>query len=117
MTNETFSKTLGRRIRELRKMNGMSQLDLANEMEVTLNTVSGIECGKTSPKLDTLYRMALALEIGLEDFFSFPEEFPRDKNVRKKVENLSRQLLLLDEPVLDLVLENVNLMLKMRDRK
>ncbi len=117
MKNEEFGKILGKRIRELRKMSGMSQLDLANEMDVTLNTISGIECGKTSPKLDTLYRMALALEISLEDFFSFPEEFPRDKTVRKKVENLSRQLLLLDEPVLDLILENVDLMLKMRDKK
>ncbi len=117
MTNETFSKTLGRRIREIRKMNGMSQLDLANEMEVTLNTVSGIECGKTSPKLDTLYRMAMALGIGLDDFFSFPEEFPNDKNVRKKVERLSRHLLRLEEPVVDIILENINLMLKMREKK
>ncbi len=84
MINETFSKILGRRIREIRKMNGMSQLDLANEMDVTLNTISGIECGKTSPKIDTLYRMALALEIGLEDFFLFPRNFPEIKTFEKK---------------------------------
>lgn len=114
MTKENFSKVLGNRIRELRKMNGMSQLDLATEMDVTLNTVSGIECGKTSPKIETLCRMALALDIPLEDFFSFPEQFPRDKNVRRKVENLARQLLIYDEDFIDLIIENIHTMMKIK---
>lgn len=54
MTDDDFAIKLGNRIRELRKIKGVSQLELAYDMDMSMNTISGIELGKISPKIETL---------------------------------------------------------------
>lgn len=54
MNDNDFATNLGNRIRELRKNKGVSQLELAYDMDMSMNTISGIELGKISPKIDTL---------------------------------------------------------------
>ena len=53
MNDNDFATNLGNRIRELRKNKGVSQLELAYDMDMSMNTISGIELGKISPKIDT----------------------------------------------------------------
>ena len=57
MNDEDFAIKLGNRIRELRKIKGVSQLELAYDMDMSMNTISGIELGKISPKIDTLKKI------------------------------------------------------------
>ena len=45
MTDDDFAIKLGNRIRELRKIKGVSQLELAYDMDMSMNTISGIELG------------------------------------------------------------------------
>ena len=46
--------TMGERIKELRKKNGMTQTDLAKKLGVTKGTISTWETGSRSPSFDVL---------------------------------------------------------------
>lgn len=54
---------LGMRIRYLRKLKGMSQLDLALESNINKNYISDLERGSRNPSLLILERICKALEI------------------------------------------------------
>jgi len=53
------------RIRTARERKGWSQLKLAYQCQVTPTTLSRLECGKGSPRLDTLERIAFALDVSV----------------------------------------------------
>ncbi len=115
MNDNDFAVNLGNRIRELRKNKGISQLELAYDMDMSMNTVSGIELGKISPKIDTLKKIAQRLDIDIADFFDFGKLPPKDKLVRKKVEEINRKLLPQDKEFLDLVSSNIDILIKIRN--
>ena len=60
-------RVTGKRIQELREKQGLTQLDLAAKIEGDFDTtnVSRIESGRTNPTLYTLYRIAKALEVDI----------------------------------------------------
>lgn len=69
MTDDDFAIKLGNRIRELRKIKGVSQLELAYDMDMSMNTISGIELGKISPKIETLRKIAEKLNVSMSELF------------------------------------------------
>lgn len=64
--NKELTKALGERIRKLRKKQGMSQEDLANEADIPLSQVGRIERGENNPTISTLYVISLALGVDLK---------------------------------------------------
>ena len=65
-TNETGSEIgrhLGMRVREVRKMRGLSQNALSHRMKVPRTYISRVEMNRTVPTIATLHRIANALEI------------------------------------------------------
>lgn len=64
-------KLLGKRIRQLRKNNGLSQERFAELIGIDPNSVSRIECGVHYPSLDTLEKIATILKIEMRDLFLF----------------------------------------------
>lgn len=117
MTDYDFAMNLGNRIRELRKNKGVSQLELAYDMDMSMNTISGIELGKISPKIDTLKKIAQKLDIDISELFDFSENTPKDKVIRKKVEEISRKLMPLDRELLDLMSNNIDILIKIKNLK
>lgn len=115
MKNNNFATNLGNRIRELRKNKGMSQLELAYDMDMSMNTISGIELGKISPKIDTLKKIAQKLDVDLAEFFDFNMPSPKDKAIRKKIEEITRKLLPQDKEFLELVSNNIDILIKIRE--
>ena len=67
MKNRDLVKALGDRIQKLRKKQGLSQLDLANEADVPLSQIGRIERGETNPTISTLYVIAVSLKIELKN--------------------------------------------------
>jgi transcriptional regulator with XRE-family HTH domain len=57
--------SLGKKIEDLRRRRGLTTRALAAGVQVTSSLISQIEHGKTSPSLDTLRRIAKALEVPL----------------------------------------------------
>lgn len=58
--------SIGERIIELRKLAGMSQLDLAKHMEVTRQAVSKWETDQSSPDAANLIRLSEVLDSDIE---------------------------------------------------
>ena len=65
---------IGRRLQELRAMQGLSIRALADISGLNFNTLSLIENEKSSPNVSTLQQLATALQISITAFFeiSFP---------------------------------------------
>ncbi|HOQ98649.1 MAG TPA: helix-turn-helix domain-containing protein [Anaerolineae bacterium] len=72
---------VGRRIRELRERKGLSLRTLAEQSGLSVNAVSLIERGQSSPTVSTLHRLAAALGVRIVDLFG-PEETARVVYVR-----------------------------------
>lgn len=66
---ERLEETLGNRLRELRRQQGLSLRALAEKSGLSANTLSLIENGKTSPSVATLQQIGLALNIPITAFF------------------------------------------------
>lgn len=69
MEKSDLLKTIGKRIQEIRKSKGYSQVDLVGKIEGRIDTtnISRIESGRTNPTVFTLHRIAEALEISLSE--------------------------------------------------
>ena len=61
--------TLGRKVRELRLSINMTQADLADEAEIRQALISEIERGEANPTLDSILRIAVALDVSLSALF------------------------------------------------
>ena len=60
---------LGERLRAARKGLGLSQRDLARQLDTAVSTVSDIENALVNPGVLTLMRLAEALNMELSDLF------------------------------------------------
>lgn len=66
-------RMLGLTIAYYRKLKGMTQIALAEKVDISRTHISNIEApnGTTSVSLDTLFDIADALEIPVKDLFDF----------------------------------------------
>lgn len=58
----TAGELLGERVRELRQKRGLTQVDLGERLSLPQSRVSEIEKGSRVPNLETILRLALALD-------------------------------------------------------
>lgn len=72
----TAQEVLGKRIEHLRKRKGWSQLELSLESEVNKNYICDLEKGRRNPSLEILERIAVALNITLEELFKGVQSIP-----------------------------------------
>lgn len=56
--DEGYSKKLGRKLKELRKLYNYTQVEISTAIEVTQPTYSNYENGRRTPSSDVLYRLA-----------------------------------------------------------
>ena len=73
---------VGQRLRSIRKSRNLSIRALAERSELSVNTLSLIENGKTSPSVNTLYRLARGLKVPITIFFD--SDLPSRKVVYQK---------------------------------
>jgi putative transcriptional regulator len=57
-------------LRVLRALRGWSQADLADQLEVSRQSVNAIETGKYDPSLPLAFRLARLFETTIEQIFS-----------------------------------------------
>ena len=68
---KTTKQLLGSRIKELRKIKELSQEELSVQVDVDPKYISFIECGRSSPSLETMENIARALGVEIKDLFEF----------------------------------------------
>lgn len=79
-------KKLGKRIKELRKNAGLTQEQVAEQIEMEQNTISVIESGRNFPTLVTLEKIANVLNVELSDFFVY-DYFEDIENIRENIQS------------------------------
>jgi serine/threonine-protein kinase RsbW len=85
------SVNIGNKLKEVRRLKGMSLRDLARRIDVSASFLSQVEQGKCQPSLETLTRMSAALEIKA-DYFLRDEEKPAKEILEIKLPNQLKYL-------------------------
>lgn len=95
---DTIKVLLGRRIRELRKAKKLTQEELAEKVGIGTPNISYFETGKFSPAIETLQKIAEALEVEIYELYMFNPLKSTDE-IRKELiealnssDNLTRML-------------------------
>ena len=81
-------KELGGHIRKLRQSTGMSQEELALKACLNAAHLGQIERGLKKPTIETINRIAEALEISIENLFHFKEDVI--PNITQSSENINK---------------------------
>lgn len=82
-----MNKKIGARIRNIRLSKKLTQEKLAEAADLSSSYISRVENGDSAPSLDSLYHIALAMNVGIEVlicdlFLVFPEnEIVKEINV------------------------------------
>lgn len=63
---------IGEKIKAYRKKSGLSQKELGQKLNVSQQHIAQYENGKRAPKLDTIQKIATALNIGTNDLLESP---------------------------------------------
>ncbi|GAB2511117.1 helix-turn-helix transcriptional regulator [Pseudoxanthomonas sangjuensis] len=65
---------MNNRLRELREARGWSQGQLAEELEVSRQTVNALETGKYDPSLPLAFRIARLFDSSIEAIFLYEHD-------------------------------------------
>ena len=79
-----MANEIGKKIKILRKVRGLTQEQLAEKLEVGRATVSNYEIGRREPRLNELERIASVLGVGL-DYFGIVQSDITDLIARAKL--------------------------------
>jgi len=60
---------LGKKLKELRKANGLTQEDLASKLELSRVNYTRYETGKVRPDYETLIKIADFYDVSLDEMF------------------------------------------------
>lgn len=69
----TLKENLGKKIKEYRQLQGISQEELAEKLDISQQTLSKIECGKNFLTSETLERISSVLGVNTCELFMFEE--------------------------------------------
>ncbi len=69
--NEDVYKKLALNIKKYRKLKGLTQENLADNIDIGINHMGKIEIAYSKPSFDTIIDIANALDISLKELFDF----------------------------------------------
>lgn len=69
---------IGKRLRQIREANGLSQRELAKKSGVTNSNISMIEQGQVSPSIQSLAKVLAGIPMSLAQFFTCSERTGQD---------------------------------------
>lgn len=99
---KSTKELLGGRIKELRKTKGLTQDQLSQKVNIDPKHLSRIEVGGSYPSLDTLERLASALQMELSVFFEFRHKVKSSRELKEIINELIKDA---DEEKLRLVVK------------
>ncbi len=119
MNNSNISKLLGDKIREIRKSKNLSQEHVAYLASLSPAHLGQIERGNKKPTIETINKIAEALDITVIDLFSF--DMPQIELCATKphgnLETINLLLKGMDEQSLAEVLKSIKAMIAFKNMK
>jgi transcriptional regulator with XRE-family HTH domain len=89
---EKENEVIGLRIKEFRSNAGLTQGQLAEKAAIDTNNLSRIERGQTTPMLETILKIASALDVTPNDILLLSYDAPKehlDAELAKLLQNMS----------------------------
>ena len=80
--SEEFKISFGKRIAKLRKIKGISQEILAEELGLSTKTISNIETGSHLTKSENFDKIAKVLGIEVRELFNFDNTNNKEQNLK-----------------------------------
>jgi transcriptional regulator with XRE-family HTH domain len=74
-----------KKLYDLRKKNGISQEELANEINVTRQTISKWELGESTPDMEKMIALSNFFEITLDELVLGRKHFPLEDNKEETI--------------------------------
>ena len=85
---QSTKELLGVRIKELRKLRGLTQDHLSQKVNIDSKHLSRLEGGRNFPSLDTLERLANVLQVDLCSFFEFAHKARSARELKRIINEL-----------------------------
>jgi transcriptional regulator with XRE-family HTH domain len=111
-----LGRAVGLRVKALRQRRGLSQEELAERIDRSLNAISSIERGRTLPNFTTLERLSEVLGVPVREFFDHQPDAsdnPRRARLMSELFSSARELTDAD---LELALEQVKVLSRARPK-
>ena len=83
-----LKKRLGNRIKTLRKAKNITQERLAEIINMDITSLSKIETGRNYPQPETVEKIANALNVKVNDLFTFEELSTKQEYCKSIIKNL-----------------------------
>ena len=87
---EDIKKLLGKRIKELRLKQGLSQEQLAEAVNIAERNISKIECGANFIRADKITKISNALKVPVNELFTF-EHLKTQENLLEEIIDTIKQ--------------------------
>lgn len=97
---------IGENIREIRKLKGMTQKELGNKLGISQSAINQFENNKTAPKLQTIEKLAIALEVSMYDILKRGAEYYQPTGVNLDI-NIIKNALHSHEAIAETPLDKV----------
>lgn len=115
MTHEELKRLFGLRVQALRRRRGLTQEALAEAIGKSVDTISNVERGAGSPRVETALDIANTLGVTLAELFDVEERADdRDREHRKAIEKIVTLVGDQDEATLQALGELLRVALKLR---
>lgn len=69
--NKNVEKRFGFKLTHVRKLRGLSQMKLAEKVDMSFNYIGQIERGEANVTINTMKKIADALDVELKELFDF----------------------------------------------
>lgn len=110
-----MNKKIGKRVKKLRQDKNLSQADLAEKIEKSVDTISNIERGQFSPRLETALHIATALNVKLHELFRIDTMTKHDREKLEILDDLFDLLKDQPEEVLRFALEQAKQLVSLKE--
>lgn len=97
---------IGENIREIRKLKGMTQAELGKKIGMSYQQIGQYENGKRNPKLQTIKKLAIALEVSMYDILKIGAEYYQPTGVNLDI-NIIKNTLHSHEAIAETPLDKV----------
>ncbi|MGN6646845.1 MAG: helix-turn-helix domain-containing protein [Cytophaga sp.] len=92
-------KTLGSKIKAIRETKGLTQEDVAYELEITLGAYSKIERGVTDINLSRIEQIAKFFKMSVTDLFGYGEKSEVEK-LKKLLDEKDKEIMELQKKLI-----------------
>ena len=116
MTDKHYAQLLGNRVKSLRKSHKLSQEQLAEKIDKSVDTISSLERGKMYPRFETALQIADALNVELYELFQVYDMSVDDKRKTKIVQQIIDLLKDQPEDILKYILDQTKQIISFKEK-